>query len=302
METQFAAMLGAGVIAGFLAAMVLWTNAIRRCVGSQHPWAETLLPAVPRERPYWSPFDFLMAFGLSLVFTVLMQRVFASLGWISPFQAGESLPLKTLVSSLTAQAIGGIVAILATFGWLRLIRPDAARQLGLRFESGDVALGLRASLMLIPPVLLISTAVAYLVPYHHPVLESLEKSPSLGVFAILFVGTAIVAPLVEEFLFRVLLQGSLQSLADRGEANPYLDAAPDCWKPRSYWPIFVTSAFFALMHLGQGAAPVPLFFLSLGLGFLYRQSGRISLPLIVHVVLNGFTLCVQFVRFWVERL
>lgn len=56
-----------------------------------------------------------------------------------------------------------------------------------------------------------------------------------------------------------------------------------------YWPIVVTSLLFALAHFGQGPAPVSLFFLSLGLGYLYRQTGRIWAGVFVHMFLNGLT-------------
>ena len=36
----------------------------------------------------------------------------------------------------------------------------------------------------------------------------------------------------------------------------------------------VSAAIFAFMHLGQGPAPIPLFFLAIGLGYLYRQTHR----------------------------
>lgn len=56
------------------------------------------------------------------------------------------------------------------------------------------------------------------------------------------------------------------------------------------WPIFVTSTIFAMMHFGQGAAPVALFVLSLGLGFLYRQTSSIVPCFVVHFLLNGFSM------------
>ncbi len=66
--------------------------------------------------------------------------------------------------------------------------------------------------------------------------------------------------------------------------------------PKTAWPVYVTSALFALMHFGQGAAPIPLFFLSLGLGFLYQRTGRLFPAIVVHMLLNGATLCMEFCR------
>jgi membrane protease YdiL (CAAX protease family) len=97
-----------------------------------------------------------------------------------------------------------------------------------------------------------------------------------------------VTPIFEELLFRVLIQGGFQAMVDPHSEDP------DSWQPQSWWPIGVASLVFALMHLGQGAAPIPLFVLSLGLGYLYRQTGNITAPVVVHMVLNGLTLIVKF--------
>ncbi len=68
------------------------------------------------------------------------------------------------------------------------------------------------------------------------------------------------------------------------------------WIPTAIWPIVVASIVFALMHWGQGLAPIPLFFLSCALGYLYRQTGSLVPSIIVHFVLNGFTMCVTLLQ------
>jgi hypothetical protein len=60
--------------------------------------------------------------------------------------------------------------------------------------------------------------------------------------------------------------------------------------PRAWWPMFASSALFAMAHWGQGPAPVSLFALALGLGFLFRQTGRIWPSIFVHMVLNGYSI------------
>ncbi|TWU15812.1 CPBP family intramembrane glutamic endopeptidase [Allorhodopirellula heiligendammensis] len=75
-----------------------------------------------------------------------------------------------------------------------------------------------------------------------------------------------------------------------------LDTRGD-WTPTAVWPIIVTSLVFAVMHWGQGPAPIPLFFLSLGLGYLYRQTGSLVPSIVVHFILNGFTMCVTLLQF-----
>ena len=59
-----------------------------------------------------------------------------------------------------------------------------------------------------------------------------------------------------------------------------------------YWPIFVSSLCFALVHWGQGLAPIPLFILALGLGYLFRQTGSLIACITVHFLLNFYSMFV----------
>ncbi len=142
--------------------------------------------------------------------------------------------------------------------------------------------------MILPPVLVASFAASFFVPYEHQVLRELASSPQPSLFVAIFASTAIVTPIVEEFTFRVLLQGGLQALVDRDIDSDGL------WRPQSHWPVIATSLLFAAMHYNQGAAQIPLFLMSLGLGYLYRQTGKFAPPVLVHMILNGTTLCVLF--------
>lgn len=53
------------------------------------------------------------------------------------------------------------------------------------------------------------------------------------------------------------------------------------------WPIVVSSALFALIHWGQGPAPIPLFFFALVLGYVYQRTHRIWPSMVTHALLNG---------------
>lgn len=191
-----------------------------------------------------------------------------------------------------------------------------------------IRLGLIGAWLILPPTMLMMGAVSALQEYSHPVLDALEPAeegggPNYAIFAALFFTTAIVTPLVEEFWFRGLLQGGLQRIADaRTDALRWGFAVPGKsgadadsriirpsraeaiadpatrvdWTPTAIWPMVVASLLFAIMHWGQGLAPIPLFFLSLGLGYLYRQTGSLVPPIVVHFVLNGFTMSATFLE------
>lgn len=86
-----------------------------------------------------------------------------------------------------------------------------------------------------------------------------------------------------------------------GSLNPYVSpqtaAAPSEHAPPAevnnfpHWitdviPTAASSAVFALLHLSHGPDFIPLTFLAVGLGYLYRRTHRITPGLVVHFLLN----------------
>jgi hypothetical protein len=57
-------------------------------------------------------------------------------------------------------------------------------------------------------------------------------------------------------------------------------------------PIVVSSGLFSPAHLGNGPDPIPIFFLALGLGYLYRQTHRLWPGIVVRALLNAFSTAV----------
>ena len=99
---------------------------------------------------------------------------------------------------------------------------------------------------------------------------------SLLGFVVVFVVGAIVAPIVEELVFRgFLFAGLLQTLP-----------APVA--------MFVSATLFAALHFQLLAFPVLLLF-GLLLALLYYRSGSLWLPILMHFIINGVALCGQYV-------
>lgn len=251
-----------------------------------------LVPMQSRDRPFWTPGDALVMFGGMQVIAGVSVLGMMTSGLIASEAAQRSASDGIVLISVTLGS--GIIASGLVIAWLRIRDSAAVEKLSLRLTDDDGILGLRASLLILPPVLVISGLVSLLVPYEHPVIDSMAGLSDPWMFALIFVGTAIVTPFVEEFLFRVLLQGGLQRIADPVAVSESGQKLP--WQPRAYWPMIFSSVLFAAMHLGQGAAPIPLFVLALALGYLYRQTGNITAPMIVHMVLNGSTIVMEAVR------
>lgn len=108
-------------------------------------------------------------------------------------------------------------AELATMGWLP------------RFAGRDVGIGIVILLMTLPLLLALSAIVnaASGVTYNHPVIDMMKQFPwLLGVVAWQAV---IVAPIAEEFFFRTVLIGWLESIHFGGSGT----AAISGWNPKT---------------------------------------------------------------------
>lgn len=283
-----------------------------RAAGSFLRNLESVLPAVDQKRPTWTPADFLIAFGFRIALPLFLASL---LGVASPTDKKMDAPTSSSAETEEAAAtvtdeanrdedrgqlhdqrsvlltpVDLLIQLLAMFGsilltlsWLTIFHRDTWRRMGFSPQMHLIKLGLKSTPIILSAVMVFSLIASAIVEYEHPVLESLLREQSFSFWLMTFAVTAIATPVFEEFLFRGLLQGSLQALADSG-------ASTETWKAESLWPLLLTSGLFALMHLGQGAAPIPIFILSLGLGFLYRQTGSLIPPIIVHMVLNSVTL------------
>ncbi|QEG40306.1 CPBP family intramembrane glutamic endopeptidase [Roseimaritima ulvae] len=196
-------------------------------------------------------------------------------------------------------AVDGVARVLTIVLVLALLffqDDQIVRRFGWLPRWRDIALGLVASCMLLPLVFGIQAALAQLVPYEHAVLNIIRESPPVWVLCAMAFTSTMVAPLVEEFFFRGVLQGWFQRLAAPSPMPVDTPATPQpdwveseqiaAWP---WWPIFLSSLLFALVHIGQGAAPIALFFLALGLGYLYRITGRLWASITVHFVLNSIS-------------
>ena len=56
---------------------------------------------------------------------------------------------------------------------------------------------------------------------------------------------------------------------------------------RHYRSVYVSAAFFGLVHSGVWPSPIPLFFLGLGLGWLAVRTRGVLVPIVVHGLFNA---------------
>jgi membrane protease YdiL (CAAX protease family) len=269
-----------------LAAVGTWVWAAWRLRRGQPP----LVYADRRPVP-WRGFDVAIVLVAGATAISLCQGAILHFSGAVPTAAGN-IPDEVLAILFVGQSISEVCLMLFAVGLLMWrCRADWA-DLGLDFRKlgHDLGIGLIGFLFSTAPVMLLfSVLQSMLQPKEmHPLIEFAMRQPSqlwlIGLCAVL------VAPLVEEFFFRVILQGWLESvehsLAHGGRLLPSL--------PIGLLPIVISSFLFAAVHGGQGPAPVPLFFLALVLGYLYHQTHRLLPSLMVHALFNGTT----FLALW----
>ena len=61
---------------------------------------------------------------------------------------------------------------------------------------------------------------------------------------------------------------------------------------RTWLPLFLVALLFAAAHIGQGPAPIPIFFIGFALCLLYRQTGSLVPCVVTHFLLNTFSMTV----------
>lgn len=214
---QATAPPAAVALVGLLAAgsLAMWLLAVRRLRAG-----DPLVPFEPRRPVPWGGIEILLIWLAYLVSSGL-----ASL-FVVPVAEGATV---SVVSSLPL-AITGVASLLVVGFGAMLLRGVAGatwQDLGLSRPHllADVRLGLAAGLAITAPVYAIQSIFTTVLKFksEHPLIEMVERERSFVVFAVVVFLAVGVAPLAEEFLFRVLLQGWLEARQTRGRAERQLN-------------------------------------------------------------------------------
>ena len=313
-----------------LASLPLWGKALQRVRRSNGTTAEAFLS--PRS-PIQSPIglvDVLLAFlmwtvcqGIALSLTMQLMNISQS-----DLNAPTANQQLTILAGLS---LGQLMSGGFSFIWLALRYGHLSQMFGAKLSdlTADLKVATCTFIMILPTLLLLQFLLSLLVEYRHGTIELLRDQKSLLAITVTWIAAVIIAPLTEEIFFRGFLQSWLQRLRFTGKhlfsnhsmiggfstaTQQPTNASPprksnlsqsqlqdkqlkdptaiDDSKP-GWLPIILTSAAFAAVHLGQGLAPVILFLFSIVLGYLYRQTGSLRVCVVLHMLLNGYSM------FWV---
>jgi membrane protease YdiL (CAAX protease family) len=215
------------------------------------------------------------------------------------------------LARVLAGALGGLAAVTVSATAISLHSGASWTDFGVDRQHvlADLRLGGLAFLMLAPPVYGVQHLLVQWFPSQHPLLSLLTEHGSPVVYLVVGLSAALIAPLTEEYLFRLLLQGWTEgALAARTEtlASPHavsipghtdeLRSEPKRDEPSTptmkagWMAILVSATLFAALHASHGPDPIPLFILAIGLGYLYQRTHRIVPCITVHLLLNSVTL------------
>ncbi len=287
-------ILGSLTLTIVVASFLIWSLVIARLQEGR-----PLVATEPRRGVPWKATD------LYVVLVIYVGAQFAAARLVIHFLGhapGEALAPETLAPILLSNALANVAVVLVTVGYL-LLRGTTFADLGfLPFNlATDLRLGAITFVAAVVPVLGIQLLLTKFFKSEHPVQMLLTKDSSPSVLLLCFLTAVIVAPLAEEFLFRVVLQGWMEAVTmsyrreregtlvsgDSSGSIPDTIASPP---PLMVWPLVLSSLAFALVHYGHGPDPIPLFFFALMLGYVYQKTHRIWPSLFVHACLNAWSL------------
>jgi membrane protease YdiL (CAAX protease family) len=192
-----------------------------------------------------------------------------------------------------AAAIVFVLVTVYRATWADLGLPNTRQE-----AAAEATLGVVAALAALAPVYIVLMALVWHFGERsqNPLLEKLDEHPSGVVFAAAAIAAVFAAPVFEEIVYRLAIQGWLEKLPMRSEAAAELaelDVATTQWTP-----ILISSALFAAAHFGfaYGYSPVPLFLLAIILGYIYQRTHRILPCIIAHMTFNSITILLM----WLE--
>lgn len=294
MEPLF--LLGiAGVVAASLKVWLIMATRWRQ--------RRPLVEYEPHRAVPWSGVDLLVIAGAYFAMSVLLVSLY-----FDAADGGDELDVPRIAAALAATSLTNLGTAAFAMVWIRGRTGAAWSDFGIRFNRtlADIRLGLATFAAVSIPIYLLQIVLSQFVHEQHPIIELLKEHQQPWLLALCGVSAVLVAPVTEEFFFRVLFQGWLESLtilppADGQDSPGEEESNPFAQHPQidptaektfggvrwEYAPIVISSLAFSLMHLGHGADPVPLFFLALALGYLYQRTGRLLPSVVVHFCLNG---------------
>ncbi len=240
-------------------------------------WVTDLPLPLPLDRA-WPAVPFSVWAGVALFLGLQLTTLLTAMiltGVTVPDASADAAPANAvppifMLAQVAPLAVG--LPLLRAFG------PGAHRTVGVR--GGHLWAGLRlgtvafaAILPVCVAALIVSIGALRLVEgpvQMHPLLETVQQTRRPWTLVALTIQAVVLAPLVEEFLYRgVLLAALLRGMGAIGA-------------------LVVSSMLFALVHApAEPQAVVPLFFLGMALAYVAYRTRSLVAPILAHALFNA---------------
>lgn len=271
--------------AGVLRDITLWVwlslligAAAYKWVRQSRPAAEWHLDGNVNVQSFWL-IDALVVGAISMLLLGGLQK--AGAGTAEP-AAAEAANELTVVGMFVNLAVPLMACAVLLF-YLRAIRDlNPVELFGLNKQRFISAV--RYALLYMIPVFIIVLVVANVVALwmkgfwpdmsQQTAVEAFRKSNDPMAKALMVVAAGIVAPIVEETVFRGFVYGVIKRFSDR------------------YFATLCSSILFAVVHLHMGSL-VPLILLAVFFCIAYEHTGSLAVPMLMHAIFNGTSLALM---------
>lgn len=259
--------------------------------------AKALADSVPRRNnmPIYLPFVPLFIWFVAISLTASIgQKLFGDLqGWQNDFLDN----LILCIGELTAIAI---IIFLARVHFVRRLKGFGLNVKTIIKDFFVAFVNLLAAWPLITAAIILTMFFGELIwgqeyqMQQHPQLKLITEYSQLPPRILIIVVAVVIAPLLEEMLFRGFFQTMIRSCLDAHRSSLVArvtghGAPPQgvLWRTTNCWlAIAISSVLFTTIHANTGHWPA-LFVLGVCLGYAYEKSGSLFRPIFIHSFFNA---------------
>lgn len=200
---------GSLVLSLFVGSAIMWFYAIRRLRRG-----EAILRVEPWTPRVWGLLDLILIVGLVIVGQAVSIKLWAMNSGVEIRELRDESDFP--LSAMAAVSLSYLVVMLISALWLIVRYGASMAHIGLnsRKLTSNLAVGAGAALLSLPVVYAIMALInfSFSEQYDHPLLDRMIDEGSVSAFLLATFCAVAAAPITEEFLFRVMLQGWLQSI------------------------------------------------------------------------------------------
>jgi membrane protease YdiL (CAAX protease family) len=169
---------------------------------------EPVLPQEPRRPVPWEWFDVVAIVAAFIGLLFALQIVAAQLWRIDPALKWPQLDAQAKLVMLSAGVLAQMSTVAFGIAILRTRAVATLEDLGLNFKPlvRDMLCGAAVFLAAAPMVFGLQAIITQLIPYKHQLLDAVHEKNAQPMWIVATLSAVFAAPIMEEFLFRVVLK------------------------------------------------------------------------------------------------